>query len=156
MTIYKNILIAVDFSDVCPLVVQRGEALAEVTASKVTLLHVFENVATGIEAFGETAGLMIPNEIQEQQVSEAKERLNHLADEIKLIPNTDAVVLEGLPASTICEYASSQNVDLIVMGHNTKSGLLGFLLGSTAETVMKQAHCDVLIVRAPKAEKISA
>ena len=44
----------------------------------------------------------------------------------------------------ISEFARENQVDLIVMGTHGRSGLDRFLLGSTAERVVRTAACPVL------------
>jgi nucleotide-binding universal stress UspA family protein len=48
----------------------------------------------------------------------------------------------------ILDYARERNVDLIVMGTHGRSGVERWLLGSTADKVIRKAACPVLIVPA--------
>jgi nucleotide-binding universal stress UspA family protein len=48
---------------------------------------------------------------------------------------------------SIIDYASNENVDLVVMGTRGRTGLKRFLLGSVANGVAQHAHCPVLLVR---------
>jgi nucleotide-binding universal stress UspA family protein len=54
---------------------------------------------------------------------------------------------EGDPASEIVEAADRWRADVIVIGTHTRGALERLLLGSTAEAVLRQAHCAVLTVR---------
>lgn len=56
------------------------------------------------------------------------------------------VVLEGYPAERILETARADDVDLIVLGAKEVSRLERFMLGSTAERVLSEAPCSVLLV----------
>lgn len=56
-------------------------------------------------------------------------------------------LLHGDPAETITEFASDQEIDLIVMGTVARTGLAGFFIGNTAETVLEQVDCSVLAVK---------
>ena len=49
--------------------------------------------------------------------------------------------------ASIIDYATNENVDLVVMGTRGKTGLKRFLLGSVANGVAQHAHCPVLLVR---------
>jgi nucleotide-binding universal stress UspA family protein len=53
---------------------------------------------------------------------------------------------EGDPAGEIIASAGEWNADLIVMGAHGRGRLATFLLGSTAEAVIRGAHCPVLTV----------
>ena len=56
-------------------------------------------------------------------------------------------VLMGDPAASICEYASCNDCDLIIMGSRGNSQLKGLLLGSVSTKVLQYAQCPVLVVR---------
>ena len=55
--------------------------------------------------------------------------------------------LEGGPAQRLAELAREQAIDLLVLGANHHSRLDRLVLGSTAETLLFQAPCDVLLVK---------
>ena len=48
---------------------------------------------------------------------------------------------------SIIDYATSKEVDLIVIGTRGRTGLKRFLTGSVASGVVQHAHCSVMIVR---------
>ena len=54
---------------------------------------------------------------------------------------------KGRPANLIPAFAEHQNVDLIVMGTVTRTGIAGYFIGSTAEDVLQQVSCSVLAVK---------
>ena len=55
-------------------------------------------------------------------------------------------VAMGNPAMEILKAAHDQAADLIVMGTHGRTGLRYLLLGSTAETVVRNAPCPVFLV----------
>ncbi len=56
-------------------------------------------------------------------------------------------VREGEPAEEICAYAEQQDADLIATGTRGRHGEHAFLLGSVAETIVRDAPMPVLSVR---------
>jgi nucleotide-binding universal stress UspA family protein len=48
---------------------------------------------------------------------------------------------------SIIDYATSKDIDLIVIGTRGRTGLKRFLMGSVANGVVQHAHCPVLLVR---------
>ena len=48
---------------------------------------------------------------------------------------------------SIIDYATSIDVDLIVIGTRGRTGLKRLLMGSVANGVVQHAHCSVLLVR---------
>lgn len=58
-----------------------------------------------------------------------------------------AQVKEGSPAETILLTAAEEKADFIALGAMGHTGLVGFLLGSVAERVMRHAQVPVLLAR---------
>ncbi len=60
----------------------------------------------------------------------------------------------GAPAFEIVAYAESEGADAIVMGTHGRGGLQHFLMGSVAETVLREAKVPVIVVREREREQI--
>lgn len=60
------------------------------------------------------------------------------------------VVAEGNPGDRILNQAKREGVDLIVTGRTPTDALSRWLLGSTSEAVLTQAHASVLVVPVEK------
>src|SRR6185503_9316889 len=68
-------------------------------------------------------------------------------------PVTRKVLRQSNSASkTIVEYASTSNIDLIVMGTHGRKAVAHLLMGSVAERVVRTAPCPVLTVHHPEHE----
>jgi universal stress protein E len=59
-------------------------------------------------------------------------------------------MLKGEAGRLIPALAKAREVELIVMGTESRTGVTGFLIGNTAEKVMRQADCSVLVVKPDK------
>ena len=62
------------------------------------------------------------------------------------VPLETAVPL-GRPDEAIVKVAQAKKVNLIVLGSHGRTGLRKLLMGSTAERVIGQATCPVLVVK---------
>ena len=58
-------------------------------------------------------------------------------------------VLFGTPAETLADYASKNQVDLILIATHGRSGVSKWVWGSVAERILRSACVPVLMVRAP-------
>lgn len=58
-------------------------------------------------------------------------------------------LLKGEARDVIPAFAKSNNVDLIVMGTVGRTGIRGFFVGNTAESILNQVECSVLAVKPP-------
>jgi universal stress protein E len=55
--------------------------------------------------------------------------------------------LEGDAGEVIPQLAKEREVDLVIMGTITRTGLPGFLMGNTAECILNQLSCSVLAIK---------
>ena len=61
---------------------------------------------------------------------------------------TKTVVESGSsPADNIVSYAERNNIEMIIMGHKSRTGLERLLVGSVAVKVVAYAPCSVLVIR---------
>jgi nucleotide-binding universal stress UspA family protein len=63
------------------------------------------------------------------------------------IQDVSGEVVIGSPRQTIVDWSKEQGADMIVIGSHGSSRLMYLLIGSTAEHVVRYAHCPVLVVR---------
>ena len=56
---------------------------------------------------------------------------------------------KGSARKVIPELVKDLKVDLLVMGTVVRTGIPGFIIGNTAETIFDQLHCSVLAVKPP-------
>lgn len=66
--------------------------------------------------------------------------------------NASIEVRIGSPGHEITEYAKEAGADLIVVSSHGYHGIKRMLLGSVAESVIRHAHCAVLVLRRDDAE----
>jgi len=58
-------------------------------------------------------------------------------------------IVRGEAAPAIVAEAKRQQADLIVIGAHGQTGLTRFLMGNTAETVLRTAPCATLLLKSP-------
>lgn len=137
----RTILYPTDFSESARSAFALACALARDYKAELVIAHV---VPPG-HVFAPN-GIAIPFPAEEPY--EARAQL------AKLHPTEPGVqadhrLLEGDPAEQILKLAASIKADVIVMATHGTSGLTRLLVGSVAESVMRQAECPVLTVRSP-------
>lgn len=144
MSDYENILVAIDFSAATEQVIKAATDLASRYQANLSLIHVVEYLPP-IDFTGDLglASDWIANE--DDLIKHSKKSLQKLATQYDLSPSSQIVRL-GTPKYEINQVADEQKVDLIIVGSHGRHGL-GRLLGSTADGIMHNAHCDVLAVR---------
>lgn len=56
-------------------------------------------------------------------------------------------LLEGIAQEKIPQYIEENNVDLIVMGTVCRTGIPGYFIGNTAESILSEVSCSVLTIK---------
>lgn len=145
MVSYRHILLAVDFFAHDELVIGRAKALAALSQAKLSLIHVVDSIPLVDAGLG--TGMPYPLDLTEELQAVAKVKLAKLAVELE-VAEGDIWLEAGSAQAEIVRVAEEQNVDLIVVGSHGRHGW-ALLLGSTANSVLHHANCDVLAVRMP-------
>jgi universal stress protein E len=68
------------------------------------------------------------------------------------IPASRRLLIAGSPVDAIARAASSTRSGIVVMGAVSRSGLRRWILDDTAEGLLDQLSCDLLIVKPPRFE----
>jgi nucleotide-binding universal stress UspA family protein len=150
----KKILIAVDYDPSAQKILETGYALANSINARVILLHVISDAAsysslnyfpiTGFDSFS-NLDLIDTGTVEELLKKAAHEYLDkskqHLEDE-----TIETVVKEGDFGDGILTTATEMNVDVIVMGTHSRSGLDKLLMGSVAEKVLHHSSIPLFII----------
>jgi nucleotide-binding universal stress UspA family protein len=63
------------------------------------------------------------------------------------LPQTKVHIVEGEAGSVIPQLATEVAADLVVMGTVSRTGIAGFLIGNSAERVLRHVDCSVLAVK---------
>ncbi len=56
-------------------------------------------------------------------------------------------LVKGFARDMIPKTAKEQDIDLIIMGTVGRTGIPGFIMGNTAETVLNRINCSVLAIK---------
>jgi universal stress protein A len=141
MSTYKHLLIGLDLSPESQQVVDRVKQLFADRDVKISICHILEPLAF-------TYGGDIPVDLSDVQVQledQARQRLATLAEQLNVSEEDQHIVL-GQPANEMRRMAKEENVDLIIVGSHGRHGL-ALIFGSTSNSVLHGAPCDVLAVR---------
>ena len=144
----KTIIVAIDFSPPSMTALRYATRLDEQFGSVIRLVHVVEP-APFLNDLPNVALVRTDQEI----AKEAKVKLQATAQqEIEELVPVYPEVRIGKAYNEIVAAAKVSGADLIVIATHGYTGLKHALLGSTAERVVRHAHCPVLVVRQPRRE----
>ncbi|PWA11132.1 universal stress protein UspA [Pueribacillus theae] len=145
MAIYRNVMVAVDGSKEADGAFSRALKIAAADGAKLHIAHVVDtrsltpmdqyapyNISiTDAESYG--------GKLLDEYVEKAK---------MQGYENVEAVLQSGSPKRDLpITLADKYNTDLIVCGATGLNAVERFLIGSVSEQIVRNAHCDVLVVR---------
>ena len=112
----------------------------------VRVLHLVEKFVPPAQQLWYDAGGSLDRAKEEltEHYSQLTERISKQLKQAGL--SVETIVRDGSPKQAIVATAKDWNADLIVMGSQGHSGILGLLLGNTAQSVMSHSECPVEIV----------
>ena len=144
----KKILCTTDFSEASFEALKYAISLARSTRAKLILMYVVNQkmLSEGLSL----ARVSAPEALGKEIADEARRRLKMLVpvEERKGL-DWETDIRSGNPAQEVIRYAKENNIDMIVIGTAGHSGIDRMMFGSTAEKVVRGAHCSVLTVRPP-------
>src|SRR5688572_27439946 len=140
---FQNVLCPIDHSEPSRHALELATSLVR-PGAKLTLLHVVESPHAW-------SGEPQIAELLRDCDREAMAELETIAAEVRAnlpaaIPVTTRTRL-GYPGAQILAVLDDERYDLVVMGSQGRTGIRRALTGSVAETIVRHAHCPVLVAR---------
>ena len=168
---YKRILAAVDVDDFYPpheletrhllneQILEMSAALALSESAELHIVHAWNSMTEMVDM------LAFSTKISKEQIAsnieterdQQQQRLRLLVQAIRskssaarealdyLKPVTH--VVKGSARKEVPQIAAQLSIDCIVMGTVARTGIRGFIMGNTAETILEQIDCSVLAIK---------
>ena len=166
---YRHILAAVDVDDAYPSqemesrralnaqVLEMASSLSLTESADLHIGHVWD--AIGESALRSSAFIRKSKEEIDAYVEQVKrqhsDNLNALLHEVASGQGRDALdylepklhLVKGWARKEIPALAKQIEADLVIMGTVARTGVPGFIMGNTAETILNQVDCSVLAIK---------
>lgn len=144
---FKNILLATDFSPRSAATRALALSLAREQGARVAVLHVYPFADHLWEE-----GVLVPSDEAERTVNsehadEIRQRLEEYAAPLQEAGiATEIAIRDGRASEGILQEAAERRCDLVILGSHSRRTFLDGLLGGTAAKVSQAAKVPVLIV----------
>ncbi|HEY5624105.1 MAG TPA: universal stress protein [Gammaproteobacteria bacterium] len=123
------------------VIVTTAREIADAVGAELHVLHSY-SMPSEI-ALSEGAGIgELADAVEEQHTEAFQEFVAGYG-----LPGSQTHLVQGAPQDVLAEISETGDVDLIVMGAVSRSGLDRVFLGSTAERTLDRLACDLLIVK---------
>lgn len=161
MSIFPTkILLATDGSSEAELAARTAVDLSQKTDSELHLIHVLDVAKVGLSMavlYSESTGpegVMLPDPVLEEELElRAKHGGREVLDEeVQRVLSAGGTVAQshlmmGDVEREIIHLAEDLGAGLIVVGSRGRGGIRRTLMGSVSDSVVRYAHCPVLVVR---------
>jgi nucleotide-binding universal stress UspA family protein len=151
MSIFPTkLLLAADGSEEATLAARTATDIAERTGSELHVVLV--GLSVSYVGMGPVEIADIPAPSQEELTEEAQRLLDTQSKQIEAAGGivTQAHLRVGRPDEEIVALAEELGAGLIVIGSRGLGGIRRALMGSVSDSVVRHAHCPVLVVRKEK------
>ncbi|MBB4121244.1 universal stress protein [Martelella radicis] len=135
---FKKIIVPVDISVLdkgLDILTKASELLDP--AGEIVLLHVVEEIPSYL-------AIDVPVDLMDSAVNDARDKLQELRSRAKV--DAEIELRTGPPAREILASAKAHKADLILVASH-RPDLSNYLIGSTADRVVRHAACSVLVRR---------
>lgn len=167
---YQRILAAVDIDDIYPeeeqqphnvlnhQILEIASSLSLSNFSELHIVHVWEAIS---ESSLRSPFINTPENEISAYMKKVKQHhatsLDTLINDVTSHLGADALnylkpqkhLIKGWARKEIPQIAKSINADLLVMGTVGRTGIPGFFMGNTAETILNHIDCSVLAIKPP-------
>lgn len=139
---YRHVLFATDFAPDALVAARKAENIAKKYQARLSVIHVVEYFPLDPSA---EMGIPVQFDMEQVLIDTARRHMTELLHKLEMSDVAHWIEI-GATRSEILRVAEREQVDLIVLGSHGRHGL-GLILGSTANSVLHHAQCDVLAVR---------
>ena len=149
---FKRILAAVDPTDsdekrdsLNPKILQLAASLSRNEESELHIIHARD---TFDRRYVRRMSKQDVQELIDHEKEQDNQRMDTLLKQVditNLKPHMH--LIEGEPDFRIPEIVVKEDIDLLVMGTVSRTGIAGFFIGNTAEEVLNQVNCSMLTLK---------
>ena len=140
---FKQILVAVDNGQPAACAFDAAVELSMQLGAELTVLHVVDITEAYVPQLG-----YADQDVVTKLYRDGEQLLGQVFARLPSNLNPQRQLIEGEPVDVVLSVARDWPADLIVIGNDNRGRLSHFLLGSTADAIVRRASCPVVTVRA--------
>ncbi|PSV46173.1 universal stress protein [Photobacterium indicum] len=149
----RNVVAAIDFSNqdnegFTDKIISLAIEFCTLTGADLTLCHAWRLESEGFlrkwSGYTELDIALVAKKMRTDRAMRLKSLL--MPYENSLV-NTKVRLLEGDARSVLPQFVEKESVDVVILGSLSRSGVAGFLMGNTAESMLNQLNCSVITLK---------
>lgn len=115
--------------------------------ARLDLVNVFQNLPVEVTPSVTGAGIAEPALEAYEQLRVSRRRIFTAFADRYGVPEDRRHFVVGNPAAALADFSADHSADLLVLGSVYRKGVDRLLIGSTAEGVLDEINCDVLLLK---------
>lgn len=142
------VLVAIDDSPMARAVAKAAAGVAKNLGVKLVAIHAVRETHIYEDVYGPAIGRQVYREIADLGMKRAKQKVAGILRKAGAkVAGKDLQVREGRPQDVVVDVAGRVRPCLIVVGTHGRHGLKRIVLGSVAESIVRQSAAPVLVAR---------
>lgn len=145
---YKRVMVAVDGSKTSEIAFKKAVDIVRRNQGKLYIAHIVDTRT--LQVFPQYERPMNSSDFLNQQSSAAKQTLGKYKEwaEHRDVPNIEPIIKNGSPRTELADVLPEEyDIDLLILGATGLNAIERAFVGSVSQYVVRNAPCDVLIVR---------
>ena len=135
-----KILVALDNSEQAFKALDKAVGMAKKEKAELILMTVYPDFPEDEGGLKQASASLM--QMAEKTVARGKSEAEKAGIAVKIVIEAGSSAAEN-----IVKHAGKNSIDMIIMGHKSKTGMERLLVGSVAGKVVTYAPCSVLVVR---------
>ena len=144
---FKNILCPIDLKPRSKMALRKAVNIAHQFNSRIVVLNVNESFSSKKEMVMSRISVATLQTHFKEIALKAKDDMKNLLKELEADDlECEYLLRDGKVSEVIDKLVDEKDIDLVVMGTNGRDRISEMILGSTAEQVIKNLKCPVLVI----------
>lgn len=150
---YSHILLVTDLRADADFVAQKAKRVCGFQDhAKLSVLHIVKDTMVGF-GYELVPASSLYDEIDDVRCQDARAELADFLKRNGLDAHNSEVTTAISSSEGIINYCNKHQVDLLVIGRHERHGLSAWINGATADSIMPNVPCDILVVKLDKPVK---
>lgn len=136
-----------DKTDLNSLILQKASSLAEMEKGELHIVHAWRVYGETILKSPRFSRHAFDAIVEETRAQHERLTQDFVANHVPSTLRKSIRLIKGEAAVVIPEYVKTHDIDMVVMGTVSRTGIGGLLIGNTAEKILNQVECSVLTLK---------
>lgn len=145
---YRNVMVAVDGSKTSEIAFKKAVDIVKRNKGNLFIAHIVDTRT--LQVFPQYDRPMNSSEFLDQQANAANSTLNKYKEwaEQRDVTDVELIIKNGSPRTELADILPDEyDIDLLILGATGLNAIERAFVGSVSQYVVRNAPCDILIVR---------